>query len=108
MLVVNDEKLKNRSEVIWEKGTNRSEFFRGAVNKYGWVDIGSSFLPSEIIAAFLFAQLENLDLIQKRRKEIWNMYFEKLSPLAADGRINLPTIPEETTNNGHMFYLDCK
>jgi len=69
MLVINDEKLRNRSEVIWEKGTNRSEFFRGAVNKYGWVDIGSSFLPSEIIAAYLYAQLENLDSIQSRRKK---------------------------------------
>jgi len=81
MLVINDEKLRNRSEVIWEKGTNRSEFFRGAVNKYGWVDIGSSFLPSEIIAAYLYAQLENLDSIQSRRKKIWETYYEGLKAL---------------------------
>ena len=67
LLVVNDERFIRRSEIIWEKGTNRSEFFRGEVNKYGWVDIGSSFLPSEVISAFLYAQLENLDAIQERR-----------------------------------------
>jgi dTDP-4-amino-4,6-dideoxygalactose transaminase len=106
MLVVNDEKLKNRSEVIWEKGTNRSEFFRGAVNKYGWVDIGSSFLPSEIIAAYLYAQLENLDIIQSRRKKIWETYYEGLKSLTKLG-IMVPVIPDYATNNGHMFYLVC-
>jgi dTDP-4-amino-4,6-dideoxygalactose transaminase len=106
MLVINDEKLKNRSEVIWEKGTNRSEFFRGAVNKYGWVDIGSSFLPSEIIAAYLYAQLENLDAIQSRRKKIWETYYEGLKSLTELG-IMIPFIPDYATNNGHMFYLVC-
>jgi dTDP-4-amino-4,6-dideoxygalactose transaminase len=106
MLVINDEKLKNRSEVIWEKGTNRSEFFRGAVNKYGWVDIGSSFLPSEIIAAYLYAQLENLDNIQSRRKKIWETYYEGLKSLTKLG-IMIPFIPDYATNNGHMFYLVC-
>jgi dTDP-4-amino-4,6-dideoxygalactose transaminase len=106
MLVINDEKLKNRSEVIWEKGTNRSEFFRGAVNKYGWVDIGSSFLPSEIIAAYLYAQLENLDSIQSRRKKIWETYYEGLKSLTKLG-IMIPFIPDYATNNGHMFYLVC-
>jgi dTDP-4-amino-4,6-dideoxygalactose transaminase len=106
MLVINDEKLKNRSEVIWEKGTNRSEFFRGAVNKYGWVDIGSSFLPSEIIAAYLYAQLENLDTIQSRRKKIWETYYEGLKNLTELG-IMIPVIPDYATNNGHMFYLVC-
>ncbi len=81
-LVINDEKLVDRSEIIWEKGTNRSEFFRGQVNKYGWVDIGSSFLPSEIIAAYLYAQLENLDNIQIKRKRIWETYYEGLKNLA--------------------------
>jgi dTDP-4-amino-4,6-dideoxygalactose transaminase len=106
MLVINDEKLKNRSEVIWEKGTNRSEFFRGAVNKYGWVDIGSSFLPSEIIAAYLYAQLENLDSIQSRRKKIWETYYEGLKNLSDIG-IMIPFIPDYATNNAHMFYLVC-
>ena len=106
MLVINDEKLRNRSEVIWEKGTNRSEFFRGAVNKYGWVDIGSSFLPSEIIAAYLYAQLENLDSIQSRRKKIWETYYEGLKSLTELG-IMIPFIPDYATNNGHMFYLVC-
>ncbi len=106
MLVINDEKLKNRSEVIWEKGTNRSEFFRGAVNKYGWVDIGSSFLPSEIIAAYLYAQLENLDSIQSKRKKIWETYYEGLKNLSDIG-IMIPFIPDYATNNAHMFYLVC-
>jgi len=107
MLVLNDENLVSRSEVIWEKGTNRSEFFRGHVNKYGWVDTGSSFLPSEIIAAYLYAQLENLDDIQVRRKEIWNTYYEGLKNLVEKG-IMIPYIPDYATNNGHMFYLVCK
>lgn len=106
MLVINDEKLKNRSEIIWEKGTNRSEFFRGAVNKYGWVDVGSSFLPSEIIAAYLYAQLENLDNIQARRKKIWEIYYEGLKSLTNLG-IMIPVIPDYATNNAHMFYLVC-
>jgi dTDP-4-amino-4,6-dideoxygalactose transaminase len=106
MLVINDEKLKNRSEIIWEKGTNRSEFFRGEVNKYGWVDTGSSFLPSEIIAAYLYAQLENLDNIQTKRKRIWETYYEGLKGLSDYG-IMIPFIPDYATNNGHMFYLVC-
>jgi dTDP-4-amino-4,6-dideoxygalactose transaminase len=82
MLVINDERFIERAEIIREKGTNRSKFFRGEVDKYGWVDIGSSFLPSDIIAAFLFAQLENLEKIQARRKEIWQLYYENLAPLS--------------------------
>jgi len=85
MLAINDERFMKRAEIVWEKGTNRAEFFRGEVNKYGWVDIGSSFLPSDIIAAFLYAQLENLDDIQKRRKDIWNTYYDGLKPLADKG-----------------------
>jgi dTDP-4-amino-4,6-dideoxygalactose transaminase len=84
MLVVNDERFVKRAEIIWEKGTNRSAFFRGEVDKYGWVDIGSSFLPSEIIAAFLYAQLENLESIQKRRLEIWKRYDEGLKDFAQE------------------------
>lgn len=107
MLVINDEKLIARAEVIREKGTNRSAFFRGEIDKYGWVDIGSSFLPSDIIAAFLFAQLENLDTIQKRRKEIWDRYDEGLKPLVSKKNIQLPFIPAYATNNGHMYYIVC-
>jgi dTDP-4-amino-4,6-dideoxygalactose transaminase len=107
MLAINDPRFIKRSEVLWEKGTNRSEFFRGEVNKYGWVDTGSSFLPSEIISAYLFAQLENLDSIQARRKKIWEIYYNGLSGLAKKG-IQLPNIPEYATNNGHMFYLVCR
>jgi dTDP-4-amino-4,6-dideoxygalactose transaminase len=106
MLVVNDDRFLRRSEIIWEKGTNRAEFFRGEVNKYGWVDIGSSFLPSEISAAFLYAQLEKLDEIQSIRKAIWDKYFEELQVLKGNG-INLPYLPDYATNNAHMFYLVC-
>lgn len=107
MLVINDERFKKRAEIIWEKGTNRSAFFRGEVDKYGWVDIGSSFLPSEIVAAFLYAQLEHLEDIQNRRKAIWVQYFEGLRPLQETGVIRLPHIPDYATNNAHMFYLVC-
>jgi dTDP-4-amino-4,6-dideoxygalactose transaminase len=105
MLVINDEQFMQRAEIIREKGTNRSQFFRGEVNKYGWVDIGSSFLPSDIIAAFLFAQLENLESIQNRRKEIWNCYKEELSELEQKGNIQMPKLFEFGTNNAHMFYI---
>ena len=105
MLVVNDERFVRRSEIIWEKGTNRAEFFRGEVNKYGWVDMGSSFLPAEINAAFLWAQLENLEQIQAKRKQLWNRYYELLKPLADSGCFCLPDIPEYASNNAHMFYL---
>ncbi len=107
MLVINDENLIKRAEIIWEKGTNRAEFFRGEVNKYGWVDIGSSFLPSEITAAFLYAQLENLTIIQNRRKTIWNKYYENLT-LVNQLEIKLPTLPDFAFNNAHMFYIVCK
>jgi len=108
MLAINDERFIKRAEIIWEKGTNRAEFFRGEVNKYGWVDIGSSFLPSDLIAAFLYAQLENFDDIQKKRKDIWNIYFEGLQTLAERGFFQIPQIPEYTTNNAHMLYLTCE
>lgn len=108
MIVINDEKYIKRAEIIREKGTNRSAFFRGEIDKYGWVDIGSSFLPSDIIAAFLYAQLENLEAIQKRRKEIWSLYKEQLTKLAEKQKIDLPFIPDYATNNAHMFYINCK
>jgi dTDP-4-amino-4,6-dideoxygalactose transaminase len=106
MLVLNDEKYLKRAEIIWEKGTNRAEFYRGEVNKYGWVDTGSSFLPSEIIAAYLYAQVENLDAIQNARRKIWDSYFIGLQFVNKYGVI-LPIIPDYATNNGHMFYLVC-
>lgn len=107
MLAINDERFIRRAEIIWEKGTNRAEFFRGEVNKYGWVDTGSSFLPSEIIAAFLYAQIENLEMIQSKRKEIWNRYAELLQPGADRGDYQLMSFPGYATNNAHMFYLIC-
>jgi len=103
MLVVNDPSMISRAEIIREKGTNRSSFFRGEIDKYGWVDIGSSFLPSEIIAAFLWAQLENLDDIQKKRKQIWNSYWLRLKD--HEGKFSLPFIPSYASNNAHVFYL---
>ena len=105
LLVVNDERFIRRAEILWEKGTNRAEFFRGEVNKYGWVDMGSSFLPAEINAAFLWAQLKNLDEIQEKRKQLWNKYYELLKPLADKGFFTMPDIPEYASNNAHMFYL---
>ena len=107
MLVINHPEYFERAEIIREKGTNRSAFFRGEVNKYGWVDIGSSFLPSEIIAAFLYAQLEHLDTIQEKRKKIWENYFNSLKKLEEKEFIKLPNIPKYATNNGHMFYIIC-
>lgn len=108
LLAINDEQFSNRAEIIWEKGTNRSSFFRGEVDKYGWVDIGSSFLPSEIIAAFLWAQLENLQLIQTRRKQLWNQYYNSLQDWAVENNVELPLLPEYATNNAHMFYMVCE
>jgi dTDP-4-amino-4,6-dideoxygalactose transaminase len=105
MMAINDERFIKRAEIVWEKGTNRTEFFRGEVNKYGWVDIGSSFLPSEIIAAYLFAQLENLNDIQTKRKTIWQAYYKGLETWSNQNGIGLPFIPEYATNNGHMFYM---
>jgi dTDP-4-amino-4,6-dideoxygalactose transaminase len=107
MLVINDERFVARAEIIREKGTNRSAFFRGEIDKYGWVDIGSSFLPSDIIAAFLFAQLESLEKIQERRKEIWTFYNNGLTELENNRNLKLPKLPAFATNNAHMFYIVC-
>lgn len=106
MLAINDEQFIERAEIIWEKGTNRSAFFRGEVDKYGWVDIGSSFLPSEVIAAFLYAQIENIEDIQHRRVQIWELYRKELDNLK--DLITLPFIPDYATNNAHMFYIVCR
>ncbi len=107
MLVINDPQYVNRAEIIREKGTNRSQFFRGEVDKYGWADVGSSFLPSDIIAAFLFAQLEQLAKIQAQRLAIWNRYDENLRLLEQKGYFQTPVIPEFATNNAHMYYIVC-
>lgn len=107
MLVVNDEKLVRRAEILWEKGTNRAEFYRGMVNKYGWCDMGSSFLPSEFNAAYLWAQLEQLNDIQNKRKHIWQMYYDGLKGKIDSENMKLPVLPEYATNNAHMFYIVC-
>jgi|SRR6218665_63688 len=107
LLAINDPQFIDRAEIIWEKGTNRSSFFRGEVDKYGWVDMGSSFLPSEIISAFLWAQLEELENIQTKRKHVWELYRSGLKDWAGKNNIKLPFIPAYATNNAHMFYLVC-
>jgi len=105
LLAINDERFVKRAEILWEKGTNRAEFFRGEANKYGWVDTGSSFLPGEITAAFLWAQLEELEKIQTRRIELWNAYHNGLSEWANNNNVKQPFVPNYATVNGHMYYL---
>ena len=107
LLALNDAQYGPRAEVIREKGTTRSAFFRGEVDKYGWVDVGSSFLPSDIIAAYLWAQIENLADIQRQRQAIWQRYYTALATLANQG-VGLPVLPDYATNNGHLFYLVCR
>ncbi|MBS1662588.1 MAG: dTDP-4-amino-4,6-dideoxygalactose transaminase, partial [Bacteroidetes bacterium] len=105
MIAINDERFIERAEIIHEKGTNRTKFFRGEVDKYSWVDVGSSFLPSDVTAAFLFAQLENLEKIQGKRKSLWEKYLGCLAGLRDSGRVRLPELPAYATNNGHLFYI---
>lgn len=105
MLVINDIQFAERAEIIREKGTNRSQFYRGEADKYGWMDIGSSFLPSDIIAAFLFAQLENIEFIQNRRITHWNSFYNKLKPLADQNHFSILECGENKTNNGHLFAI---
>lgn len=107
LLVINDEAYIKRAEIIRDKGTNRKSFINGEVDKYGWVDIGSSFLPSELNAAYLFAQLENLDNIQSKRKELWNYYYSKLKSLENNKFIHLPFVPNYSSNAAHSFYIVC-
>lgn len=108
LLVINNEELLKRAEIIWEKGTNRTAFFRGEVDKYSWVDLGSSFLPSELISAYLFGQLENVETIQTGRVRIWETYYSALQDLAISGMFTLPKIPSFATNNAHVFYIVCR
>ena len=105
LFVTNNEKLAERAEIIREKGTNRSKFFRGQVDKYTWVDKGSSYLPSDIIAAYLYSILEISDQIQTKRISVWQKYYEAFEALETQGYIRRPIIPKGCTNNGHMFYL---
>jgi dTDP-4-amino-4,6-dideoxygalactose transaminase len=107
LLIVNDERFVHRAEIIREKGTNRSQFFRGMVDKYTWVDLGSSYLPSELQAAYLWGQLEKADEITADRLATWNAYYSGFSELAAAGKLELPVVPEGCAHNGHMFYLKC-
>ena len=104
-IIINDPTYVERAEIVREKGTNRSRFFRGQVDKYTWVDIGSSFLPSDILAAFLIAQLEARDEIQAKRRRVWNFYYENLSGWAQDHNVRLPIIPPHCEQAFHMFYL---
>jgi len=105
LLAINNEKYIERAEIIWEKGTNRAAFSRGEISKYEWVDVGASFLPSDIIAGVLFAQLESLEDIQQKRISIWERYFQNLKHLEEKGLVKLPHIHANATNNGHLFYL---
>lgn len=104
-LLVNDERFAERAEVIREKGTNRSKFFRGQVDKYSWVDVGSSYLPSELIAAFLYAQIEEADAITQRRLDLWNYYHEQFADLEQQGVLRRPIVPADCKHNAHMYYI---
>jgi dTDP-4-amino-4,6-dideoxygalactose transaminase len=104
-LLVNDARFAERAEIIWEKGTNRAQFFRGQVDKYTWVDVGSSYLPGEITAAFLWAQMEQADAITERRLAIWSRYHEAFAPLETAGLVRRPVVPADCTHNGHMYHL---
>jgi dTDP-4-amino-4,6-dideoxygalactose transaminase len=104
-LLINDARFIERAEIIWEKGTNRSQFFRGMVDKYSWVDIGSSYLPSEIIAAFLWAQLESAEAITRSRLTTWRLYHNHLESLEAQGSLRRPIIPPNCEHNGHMYHI---
>ena len=107
-LIINNPKYNERAEILREKGTNRSKFFRGQVDKYTWVDFGDSYLPSEINAAYLWAQLQHADEINQNRMETWNAYKEAFQPLADTEKIEIPIIPKGCIHNAHMFYIKCK
>ena len=107
-VLVNHEKNVERAEIIREKGTNRTKFFRGQVDKYTWVDLGSSYLQSELNCAYLYAQIENPDIINNDRLQSWNTYYELLTPLKEKGCIDLPVVPAGCVHNAHMFYIKTK
>lgn len=105
LLVINDQRFRERAEIIWEKGTNRASFYRGEIDKYSWVDLGSSFLPSDLVAAFLLGQLHHIEEITERRVQIWNSYNEAFEELENRGCVSRPRIPDSASNNGHLYYL---
>lgn len=107
-LLIRDERNVEAAEIIREKGTNRSKFYRGQIDKYTWINYGSSYLPSDMNAAYLYAQLEIAEEINDARLNIWNRYYENLAPLAEAGKIELPVVPEGCVHNGHMFYLKAR
>ena len=107
-IVINDRKNIERAEILREKGTNRSQFFRGQVAKYNWVDYGSSYLQSDLNAAYLWGQLQHADEMQQDRMNSWKRYYEALRPLEEEGKISLPVIPDECVHNAHMFYIKCR
>ena len=107
-IVINNSKYNEKAEILREKGTNRSKFFRGQVDKYTWCDFGDSYLPSELNAAYLWAQLENANLINNDRLASWDRYYEAFKPLAEKGYVDLPFVPKECKHNAHMFYLKAK
>lgn len=104
-LLINDEQFVDRAEIIWEKGTDRAKFFRGQIDKYTWIDLGDSFLPGEITAAFLYAQLEEINAVRKRRLEIWNTYHVAFEDLEKSGKVRRPIIPDHCDHNAHIYYL---
>lgn len=104
-ILINNPEFIERAEILWEKGTNRTKFYKGEVDKYTWVDIGSSFLPSEILSAFLYSQLKNVEMITSKRRKCWNYYFDNLGKLEADGFLKIPAIPNNCDHNGHIFYI---
>lgn len=108
LLIINDEQFSKRAEIIREKGTNRSQFFRGMVDKYSWVDVGSSYLPSDIQAAYLFGQLEKVDEIKEKRMNIWKKYNSNLKSLVDNGAIEVPFVPQDCVQNAHMFFIKLK
>lgn len=107
-IIINDAKYNEKAEILREKGTNRSKFFRGQVDKYTWVDFGDSYLPSDINAAYLWAQLRKADEINEGRLKCWNYYYNALQPLAKKGKVELPVVPNECVHNAHMFYIKCR
>jgi dTDP-4-amino-4,6-dideoxygalactose transaminase len=108
MLTVNQGDYVKRAGLLWEKGSNRAAFSRGEVEKYSWVDYGSSYLPSEITAAFLYAQVESINIIEKKRRKLWRLYYDMLNVNELKGKLTTPNLPKYATSNGHLFYIVCK
>jgi len=108
LLIINDKRFIDRAETIREKGTNRNQFFRGMVDKYTWIDVGSSYLPSEIQSAYLWGQLEQVEQIKNSRLSMWQFYYDTLKLLAESGRIEIPYVPNDCSHNGHMFYVKLR